>query len=243
MLYLRKYQHISAIDTLNNISRACPLIPIVLLLLNVKKLKEKGIWVIFVYLCYSVITEIINFYLQTSGRSSDFNFNLFSIIEYCLLTYYIREELRSKILKRVVIGCSVIFLVMSTVRLFGAGHHEYDSVSGGVEAIFLIIFAIFYLFEQISKPDHIFFYAIPEFWVIVAILLYFSATFFLNIYAESLLHKSASFNIQYSLITDLSAVLQNLLFGVAMIVKGDDKSVNLSKMDRKNLDEHLNLNR
>lgn len=77
----------------------------------------------------------------------------------------------------------------------------------------------------------------------MGILLYFSGTFFIVLYAQGKLESDESFKLQYSVINTAFDILKNLLFGVAMMVKGGDQSNKISRIDFNNLDEHLNLNR
>lgn len=182
---------------------------------------------------YSLVTELVNFIMSYDHHyTSFFNFNLFGIVEYCLLTYYIRSRIRNKTLKSLILILSGLFLIVSIIRISGHYFNVYDSLSNGLESILLIIYSIFYFFEQISKPSHIFFYAIPEFWIIVAILLYFSGTFFIDTYAQGLI-EDQSFKVQYSVINNSFGILQNLLFGVAMIVNGGDKINDLPNLDHR----------
>lgn len=151
--------------------------------------------------------------------------------------------MRHKQFRIIILAFSVVFLSVSIFNITRPFFHShYDSLTNVLESILLIIYAIFYFFEQIRKPDHIFFYAIPEFWVIVAILLYFSGTFFIDLYAQSQLENKA-FELQYSLINTAFYILKILLLGVAMIMQSGDKNNNISRIDYSNLDEHLNLNR
>jgi len=221
------------------------LIPIILLLFTRKRHRGKGLWVISIYLFYNLITELINTYYNHRFHENFYlNWNFFNIVEYCLLAFFIRALLRNKTLKILILVFSLLFLVIAFTNIFsGAYRDDYDSVTNGLESILLIIYSIFYLFEQISRPDHIFFYSIPEFWIIVAILLYFSGTFFFNTYAHDLIKSSKSFQDQYSAINNAFEILKSLLFGVAMVVKGDAPINNAPRIDYSNLDEHLNLNR
>jgi hypothetical protein len=203
------------------------------MLLTLNRHKAGGLWVIFIYMVYSLVTELVNFIMQYDHHvTSYFNFNLFGIIEYCLLTYYIRSRIRNTTLKSLILILSGLFLIVSIIRISGHYFNVYDSLSNGLESILLIIYSIFYFFEQISKPSHIFFYSIPEFWIIVAILLYFSGTFFIDTYAQGLI-EDQSFKVKYSVINNSFAILQNLLFGVAMIVKGGDKINDLPNLDHR----------
>jgi len=215
------------------------------LLLTWKRYRGKGIWVILLYLCYSVVTELINTYYNIVYHDTSYlNFNVFDIVEYCLLSWFAYILIRSKRLRYIILGLSSVFLVIAISRIFKPVFStQVDSLTNVLESILLIIYSIFYLFEQIRKPDHIFFYSIPEFWFIVAILLYFSGTFFINLYAQGKLESDESFQLQYSVINTAFDILKNLLFGVAMMVKGGDQSNKISRIDFNNLDEHLNLNR
>ena len=226
-------------------ARLCLLIPIILLLFTRKRHRGKGLWVIYIYFFVDLITELINtYYNHRFNENFYLNWNLFNIIEYYLLALFIRNLLRTKTLKIIILVFSLLFLVVAFASVISGGYSKhYDSITNGLESILLIIYSIFYLFEQISKPDHIFFYSIPEFWIIVAILLYFSGTFFFNTYANGLIESNKSFQAQYSAINNAFEILKSLLFGVAMVVKGDAPINNASRIDYSNLDEHLNLNR
>jgi hypothetical protein len=211
------------------------------MLLRKKSLRDTGLWVIFIYLCYGVVTEAINtYYNLVYDDNPYFNFDLFSIVEYILLTIYIRRIVRNKTFKTIILVSLVLFVPYATYNLFGPYYKKFDSVSTSLESILLIIYAIFYLFEQITKPNHIFFYSIPEFWVIVTILLYFSGTFFLGLYASGLLDTDKDFHYGYQLIGASFDILKNLLLGVAMVVKGNIEDNNIPRNSHK---EHLNLNR
>lgn len=209
----------------------------VLMLLNLKKQKGIGPWVIFIYLAYCAANESVNAYLTYFRHTINyFFFNVFTIVEYTLLTYYIYRLIKNSVFKKVILVLSVAFYLLSIVLFLGSKEDTIDSIMASSEFILLIVFSIYYLFEQMRKPDHIFFYAIPEFWIIVAILLYFSGTFFLFTYAQSLI-EDKSFVFQYSVINSSFYILKNLLWGVAMSVKGGDDKRPLPKIDYSSLEQ------
>jgi hypothetical protein len=179
-----------------------------------------------VYLIYCFVNELFNTYFNQTRSIQEFLlWNIFDIVEYSLLTFYIRRLIRNKSIKQGITVISAGFLLIAfifTIRTWSS--NVYNSFVGGLGSILLIFYSIIYLFEQIRKPDHLFFYAIPEFWIIVAILLYFSGTFFFFSLSED-----NSFTLQYALINSSFYILKNLLLAVAMCVKGDDQSYNISK--------------
>jgi len=202
----------------------------VLILLRKKNLRERGLWVIFVYLCYSIVTEGINTYESIRYNSVLYlNFNLFSIVECILLAVYIHGVIRNKIFRVIIWVTLLLFVPYFIYNMLGPFRNNYDSPSTSIESILLLIYSIFYFFEQITNPNHIFFYSITEFWVIVAILLYFSGTFFTGLYAFGQLKSNTGFDTEYQVIVTSSDILKSLLLGVAMMVKGDTESNNIPK--------------
>lgn len=71
-------------------------------------------------------------------------------------------------------------------------------------------------------------YTTLNFWVIISFLIYISGTFFLNIYAESML-SDKTFLKQYIIINSSFNILKNILLSVAMLMKPeeikDDKTI------------------
>jgi hypothetical protein len=198
-----------------------------------------------VYLCYGFITEIINsYYEDVKNTLSDFNFNLFTIVEYCLIAFYIRGILQNNNLRKAILISSILFLPIAIFNICSPTYFsDIDSLTNVLECMLLIIFSIFYLFEQMRKPEHLLFYSIPEFWIIVAILIYFSGTLFIDAYAFHHLNHDMAFRQIYSFVNNGFSIVESVLIAVAMVVKNETDKPNIQKFDRTNLDERLNLNR
>ena len=77
---------------------------------------------------------------------------------------------------------------------------------------------IYYFFDQLKLPNTFVIYSSVDFWVIIAFLVYLSGTFFLYIYAESML-ADPGFRKQYIIINSVFNLLKNVLLSVAMIMK------------------------
>lgn len=214
------------------IARASVLLPIILLLLRpIKWRKTKGLWVIFVYLIYCFLNEILNSYFnQILHYTNFFLFNIFTIIEHLLLSYYAFCFIKNTLCRRLIVVLSFCFLIWASIHTVNSPH-DFDSISSSVGSILLILYSIYYFFEQLRNPSHLFFYSSTEFWVFVAILLYFSGIFFLFTYTENLI-SNPSFIIQYTLINCSFYILKNILLGVAMYVKenpNDNRFVNFAR--------------
>jgi len=118
--------------------------------------------------------------------------------------------------------------------LFTADINTFDSVPVAIEAILIIIYCIYFLYEQIITPTPKLIYSSPDFWVVVALLLYFCGTFFLYIYSQNYLGDS-DFNKKYDIINSFFYILKNVILGLAMCVKAEQKN---STVTRKNTFEH-----
>jgi hypothetical protein len=109
--------------------------------------------------------------------------------------------------------------------------HENDSIYNGGATLLLIVFSLAFFYYQLSRPDTLFVYASPAFWIVVAVLIYKAGTFFLFLYTNSLSqHEKENFYV----INSLLYFLQNLLFAIAFMIP-DKTRYPYSKLQISNL--------
>ncbi|MDQ6756470.1 MAG: hypothetical protein M3004_06005 [Bacteroidota bacterium] len=92
---------------------------------------------------------------------------------------------------------------------------------------------IYYFFDQLKQPNTLMIYSSINFWIIISFLIYLSGTFFLNIYADSMIDNRA-FIKEYIVINSSFNILKNILLGIAMLMKPDKSYKNLFPEDRIN---------
>ena len=139
-----------------------------------------------------------------------------TIIEYSLFSFFIYLSYKDKVFKYILIVCSLLFYVIAVINILSKRSASFDSLSASLEASLLILFSIFFLYEQIKDPTIFYIYNSKRFWIIIAFLLYFSSILFLFIYAftfTSQQHKS------YCRINNIFDTIKNLLFTVAFAMK------------------------
>jgi hypothetical protein len=90
-----------------------------------------------------------------------------------------------------------------------------------IESLLIVAFSIFYLFDQMNKPQVIFIYQEPNFWFVVGFIIYFSGTLFLFIQASNLTKEVRD---NFWKINLFSTIIKNILFAIAFSTK---KSKNL----------------
>lgn len=179
---------------------------------------ESWVKVILFYLIISFVSDSILLALDDNkDKVAIFRIlSAFTVLEYTLFGLVLFLIIDQKILRLVIIVCSLAFYVFAVISFLRATSYNFDSLTASIESIAIIIFCIFYLFNQLNKPQVIFIYQEPVFWFIVGFLVYCAGTLFLFIQASNLekVLRDTYWNILYSL-----TVTKNILFAVAFSTK------------------------
>lgn len=192
-----------------------------LFLLYLKFQKEKALWVIFCYCIYGFLNDISLLYLQGASPSS-FLLNIFTILEFSFLACFFYFSIQNKWFKKILPYLVVGFVTYNIIYLIITPEPELASMSSvpaTVEAFLLISISIFFFFEQISKPQAFFIYQVPSFWIVIAVLLYFSGAFFIFIYAENFTNTELN---KYWVINYALNATKNILFAIAFLMKSNN---------------------
>jgi hypothetical protein len=122
-------------------------------------------------------------------------------------------------LKKAIPVVAIGFILFSIwCDLFLPESKSFSSLTAGVEAVLIISMCIYYFFDQLRQPNTLVIYSSINFWIVISFLIYLSGTFFLNIYADSLITDKA-FQKQYILINSSFVILKAILLGIAMLMK------------------------
>lgn len=206
-------------------------LPLICFVLFYKHNKNLFSILIFIYCFYSILNDLIRrFTLPTiffqNFPKIDFIFlSIYTIIEYILLSVYIYNLLRNKILKNVLLLLSVLFLVVAFGNLmysYNLKSSEIDSIPLAISSLILISGSIIYFFETIQNPEITFIYSKPSFWVIVGIMIYFSGTFFLFLQYENLSENDKE---NFWIINMICFILKNIFFSISFILKPENQQI------------------
>lgn len=172
----------------------------------------------------SAVLSIFTDYMYNFARHSIntlYFYGAFTIIEYTLFAIFLYLSFRSRFFKIILLIFSGIFYLIAISNFFIKNNLAFDSLSASVEAILIIIYSIFYLYQQVNDPSIFLIYNTKKFWIILAFLIYFSSTLFLFIYATTMTHQEHK---NYWNINNFFDVLKNVLFSVGFIMKNDKKN-------------------
>jgi hypothetical protein len=184
------------------------ILPIVFYLVFLKRNRGEGLWVIFLYCVFSLLTEM----LFAMAQQQIF-YMLFAIVQFTLFSFFFYSSLEGKKVKYIPIIGALVFYV---VAISNFTNKKFDSISVSLSSVLIITYCILLLYELIKDPKILFVYYQKKFWVIIAFLLYFSATFFLFLYARAL---TPTEHAKYWAINNFFEILKNILFCIAFIMK------------------------
>ncbi len=176
---------------------------------------------ILLYLIFGILTDTFIFPIVLHRTNNQFiTYRFFTILEYILLSSFLYFNIKSKVFKRIVFILSILFIVYSIYDLINSKSNSFDSRPTGIACILILTYSIFYLFEKIKTPDSLFLYSTPNFWVVVALIIYFSGTFFIYIFSQSNFNDPG-FKSLFSIINSSFNIFKNLLFSIAFLIKPD----------------------
>jgi hypothetical protein len=201
---------------LDHISWFSSLLPILAFIPLLFKKNEMPIWVIFLYSVYSFTNDAIIIYRSDHEMKFSIFLYTFTVIEYLLFSYILLNLIQSKLIRKIIVACSVLFVVFCLFNMIDKPVSKFDSLQASIESILVLIYCVIYFFEQINQPKVIFLYSTYTFWIVVAILIYLAGTFFLYVFAANI---PDAMRYEYWPINLICNILKNILFAVAIIMQ------------------------
>jgi hypothetical protein len=172
---------------------------------------------LFLLLLISILIETSVQYLVYFKQNHFILYHFFTPVEYCLLSLYCYRTTQLKTVQRVILISIILFFILAVFTINDDTLLNFPSVTNGIESLMLIVLSTIILLniEPITKV-HI--YAIPEFWIALSILIYFTGTFFFN-GAYNFLKNSNSVNIKdlFTIINTIFNCLFYLLLSYGLI--------------------------
>ena len=208
-----------------NISYCSHFVPLLVFLLFFKRNRSLWVRVLFLYVIFSFLVDTLLINLDNDAHGSLFYnvLSVFTLIEYSAFSFVLYSIIDNRIFRAIILASSAIFFVFAIYYFLTDKNNTFDSLSASIESILIVAFSIFYLFDQMNKPQVIFIYQEPNFWFVVAFILYFSGTLFLFIQASNLTQEVRD---NFWKINHFSLIIKNILFAIAFSTK---KSKNLEQ--------------
>jgi hypothetical protein len=120
----------------------------------------------------------------------------------------------------------VVFLILGFYNMVKMSNNSFDSLPASIESVFVIFYSILLLFESLNFSENSYINSSKTFWIVIAILIYLSATLILFI---SSTYLSENERRSYWPINSIANIVKNLLFSIAFIKKTKSRETYLSK--------------
>lgn len=183
--------------------------------------RNTGTWVkaIVFYVIFSFATDSVLLKLNETnfeGVNDVMVFNvlsLFTVVEFSVFTFFLYNAIEKLTFRRIIVVSAIAFYAFIIgLYLLQNRDNTFDSLGASVEAILIVVYSMFYLFDQMNKPQVFFIYQDPNFWFVVAFILYFSGTLFLFIQASNLGPQDL---VNFWIINYFLNITKNILFAIA----------------------------
>jgi hypothetical protein len=196
------------------------LLPCLFFLLYFKKTKSnRAIWIVIIYSIYDILTNLGLLYLDHKP-SRVFLYSSYTFFEYGLFASILYIFIANKKFRKFIVIISLCFSVFIIAYNLVVKVVGIDSIPIGVEAILILIFSFYYLYEQMQDTRSLFIYSRFSFWIVLAMLLYLAGSFFIYIYASRLATEQVG---RYWIFTNVFSILKNIFFTIAIIKLASNK--------------------
>lgn len=204
-------------ELIANISFITEALPVLLYFIFQKKIQDKVLRVIVFIVAAGFVFDLYSTWETSRDNGANYSIlNFFTLLETLALLYFFSKILKNTKAKIVVGILSGFFLLVWVLLKFKTSFNTFDDTSIALEAIIIISLSVYYLFEQIIKPQAFFLYTQPRFWVVVAYFIYMAATFFLFLFLNSL---SAEEQSKYLVLNSIFLIIKTIFLSIAMFMK------------------------
>ena len=125
------------------------------------------------FLFLTFVVEVIGWQLGQQGINNAIYFNIFSIIFFLYYLYIIYQLLRSRIIKKILLGSMFVFPIVVLINiLYVQGPHVFHTITYSIGSLFTIIFCVYFFYELFRIPYAINLKVHPGFWIVTGLLFF-----------------------------------------------------------------------
>ncbi len=204
-------------ELIANISFITEALPVLLYLIFQKKIQDKVLRVIVFLILAGFAFDSYSTWETSRDNGANYSIlNFFTLLETLTLCFFFSKILNSKKARLSTAVLGGLFTLIWILLKFKTSFNTFDDISIAIEAIIIICLSVYYLFEQISKPQSFFLYTHPRFWVVVAYFIYMAATFFLFLFLNSLTPQEQD---KYLVLNSIFLIIKTIFLSIAMLMK------------------------
>ena len=195
-------------------AQVSPLILFFLFFKRISKIVE--LRVIFLYVLTSLI---FNFLLGAFQSKASSIIGIFAIIEYSFFSTFFYLCIRNEKFKKLIL---IVFAISLGVELllFYSPKVNIGFWTPLIVAILIVIYSVFFFYEEVNSPKTLFIYQSYNFWIVVGCIIYVSGTLFLFLYTSDIQDKQKNSLWSINIVFE---IVKNIFFSIAFIVARNNK--------------------
>ena len=151
-LYIWTWFQIYIIRLLQYISAFSHLLPLSLFLIYLHRNRKYQTRVIFFYCLYSFINDWWILALA-SNEIVLVSLSVFTVLEFSFFSVFIYSLLENAVVKKSIIIVSIFFIICCIFVYFNFRNSPLDTIPTSIEAIIIITYTIYFLYEQNNKRE------------------------------------------------------------------------------------------
>jgi len=161
-------------------------LPLIIGSINIKEINQSPIKIIFIYCIVYSIYEIIGWVYALNGWQNHFVSNIISYTDVIVWGCYYYQIIKNKQFKYLGVSLGSITLILILWSHIGTGRdfNRIDSFAYSIVNIFLISIVLMFFYQLLNSIEIENLFTYSHFWIAVAVLIYFSGIFSLEIFAE-----------------------------------------------------------
>ena len=194
------------------------ILPIIIGSINIKEIKRTPFQIIYIYCIAYFVLEIISWYYALNKLQNHFVDNLSTYLEVILIGYFYYKVINNRTHKKIVLLLLTLSLFCILWSNLGTDRdfNRIDSFSGSIGNICLIAISLIFFFQLFNnmEVENLFIY--PYFWISIAVLVYFSGIFFVNVFAEYITFNKDEAIIQYWIIKQYLTIFHRIFLAIGL---------------------------
>lgn len=193
-------------------------VPIIFGTATIKFWWQTPLKVVFYYCCVYSLFEGVAWYYVLNHWQNHFLVNTIAYVDTLFLGYFFYSILSNPIHKTIVVVLIVFTIIMVLWSNLEAdkSYNRIDSFAQSISNISLIAMSLLFFYQLLNNLDVKNLFLYPYFWVSVAILVYFSGVFFVNIFGEYITFNKDKSITQFWNTKDYLLLFQRILLAIGL---------------------------
>lgn len=205
------------------------LIPFGLGLLHFKRF-EKSFKMLFLYVAYGTLNEIVTRVLMYSGVKNTMPLiHVYQMISFAILAFFFVSILNGKKMRTILVFTVVLFELFGiTNLLFFQSIQDYPQLPRTIVTFFVIILSMIYFYKVMVEASILKLRKEPLVWINAALLIYYSSNLFFTVLFKLILEYSREFSKLTTFYFSINLTLFYILIAIGFWKAGRQNTVKTS---------------